>query len=431
MNHPRLLLALALLSISACADVRPEASPDAGQPGSDAQPGDTSHNDADPAQDAAPDLPPDDDALPNDALDDASPEDDAGLPEDLPCAAPSDCPPELRCDTRLALCLEPQCQSDDDCADGLTCHIGACLAPVRIVTWNIESVGEPQSAQYDAAVSVLRRLGADVVAIQEINSAADTEHFEQLAAELGYPYTFIAPESPFGSQRNAVLSVIPFEVSRAITAADLSDDPNAADITRPFVQLRVQPHPARRPLTLYVHHAKSGGSNDAEFRQSCEAWRLAQSTAGLFSPNDHYALMGDFNEEITTGIRTPERFNAPPDNLPGGFVLGQDLQELLQSPDGLRNDPFGYLFDSNGPDTQALDAAQTNGDTGTRPQSGRRIDYILVSRATARLLPSTEVYNSTLDAPQTGLDKRPPVLPADTSAQASDHLPIIADIYLD
>jgi exonuclease III len=39
---------------------------------------------------------------------------------------------------------------------------------VRVLTWNLETVGAKGSGEYNAALDVLQRIGADVVAMQEI-----------------------------------------------------------------------------------------------------------------------------------------------------------------------------------------------------------------------------------------------------------------------
>ncbi len=56
---------------------------------------------------------------------------------------------------------------------------------VRIATWNVQAVGDPGTVQYDAALAILERIGADVVGINEVSSNADTTNFEQLALDAG------------------------------------------------------------------------------------------------------------------------------------------------------------------------------------------------------------------------------------------------------
>ena len=82
--------------------------------------------------------------------------------------------------------------------------------PMRIMTWNIETVGSAGSIEYQAALAVLARIGADVVALNEIASLADTANLEQLATQAGYPHLVYSSGAPFGSDRNAILSRHPF-----------------------------------------------------------------------------------------------------------------------------------------------------------------------------------------------------------------------------
>ena len=80
---------------------------------------------------------------------------------------------------------------------------------VRVASWNVQSVGEPGTTQYEAALEVLLRVGADVVAINEVGSTADVSNFEELAIEAGYTDWVVADAGPFGSMRTAFLSVFP------------------------------------------------------------------------------------------------------------------------------------------------------------------------------------------------------------------------------
>ena len=95
---------------------------------------------------------------------------------------------------------------------------------LRVVTWNLETVGTPGSAPYQAVAAVLGRIDAEVVAIQEVASATDARNLQALARQLGYPYVEIPPGGPFGALRNALLSDFPITRSTLWTAALLSGD---------------------------------------------------------------------------------------------------------------------------------------------------------------------------------------------------------------
>ncbi len=103
---------------------------------------------------------------------------------------------------------------------------------LRVMTWNMQTVDAPGSASYQAAAAVLGRIDAEVVAIQEVASAADDGYLRTLANQLGYPYVAIAPAGPFGALRNALLSDFPITQSTFWSADLLSGDGQANDLTR-------------------------------------------------------------------------------------------------------------------------------------------------------------------------------------------------------
>ena len=72
---------------------------------------------------------------------------------------------------------------------------------------------------------MLDRIDADVVAVQEIASAADQTYLAYLALDLGYPHFVVAPGGPFGSDRTAFMSTFPLSPTKAWTAAELANDP--------------------------------------------------------------------------------------------------------------------------------------------------------------------------------------------------------------
>ena len=122
----------------------------------------------------------------------------------------------------------------------------------RVATWNLESVGAPGTQQYLAALAILDRIGADVVAINEVASTADVPNLLSLAADAGYPHVAI-PDTPppFGAMRNAFISRQPFLTGPVInTSPSLSGDPTANDITRRVVEIVVEVPGGARPLTL-------------------------------------------------------------------------------------------------------------------------------------------------------------------------------------
>jgi endonuclease/exonuclease/phosphatase family metal-dependent hydrolase len=244
--------------------------------------------------------------------------------------------------------------------------------PVRIATWNVFTVGSPGTTEYDAAVDVLGRIGADVVAINEVNGSGDVPNFEQLAADAGYAFTVIPGSNPFGAQRNAFMSSLPIVAQTIHTSASLSGDGSANDITRLLVEITVDVPGDAVDLTLVVEHWKSGTADSDEFRRASESFRMAQTVSDLVTGVDAYVFMGDINEEIDSVPRTPNPFTSLPGGLPASFSLGADLDAEMNGP-GIENNPFFYLEQSPAPGVTALPALQLDGSDGTRPASGRRL----------------------------------------------------------
>lgn len=290
---------------------------------------------------------------------------------------------------------------------------------VRVATWNIETVGAPGTTQYNAALAILNRINADVVAINEVSSGTDELNFQSLAADAGYPFTVVASGSPFESLQNALMSRIPFAEPPIInTSVDLSGDPNANDITRYVLEVVVDIPDNPQDLTLVVQHWKSGTADDEEFRRAVESWRVMQAAVD----RDAYVIMGDVNEEIDTVPGSPDPFTSLPSGLPSSYDLGADLEAELAGP-GIANNPFYYLEPSS-----SVAAFQLDGSDVTRPASGRRLDYIFLSPSLLGGSPEAEVYDSNDEGLPGGLPKFGAPLSVSTSEDASGHLLVFSDM---
>lgn len=317
-------------------------------------------------------------------------------------------------------------------AGELEARIGALLAvvvlavacapepvPVRVVGWNIETVGAPDSAQFAAAAAVIRRLDADILAISEVNGAPDLPHLVALADATDYPHILHAPAPPFGPLRTAILSRLPFTDTRVSDAGQLSGDPDANDLTRHLLRVTVTP-PGGAPLTVLTLHAKSGTGDDDVFRRVIEARRVAQSLADLDPEADAYVVVGDLNQEPSDLPNPRALIREVPAGLPGAFRIGQDILDALV--DGLVGDPFEPLIDPAGPALRVVDAPQTGTDDvyGTRPASGRQLDFGLVSPTLVR-----GTVGEAFAGDEPGGEAR---ADARVVAEAADHLPIVLDV---
>jgi endonuclease/exonuclease/phosphatase family metal-dependent hydrolase len=308
---------------------------------------------------------------------------------------------------------------------------GGCLSgtgggTVRVASWNVESVGAPGTSQHDAALAILHRIDADVVGLNEVNGDVEVAHLDALAFDAGYEESLVADSpSPFGTQRNALLSRLPVVSGTLHTAASLSGDPAANDLTRLIPEVTVNINGC--PFTVVVDHWKSGLAQADVFRRAVESHRLSQVVADRQAAAEPFVIVGDVNEELDDPPATPTPFFALPSGLPPGFVAGPDIQAQLASPEGIANNAFASLL-SDPPGLTALDALQLDGDDATRPGSGRRLDYLFASAALTRTPPEAEVYDSSDEMIGGGLNKVGDPLPPTTSQTASDHLVVFADL---
>ncbi|WP_170265750.1 endonuclease/exonuclease/phosphatase family protein [Thiohalocapsa marina] len=296
---------------------------------------------------------------------------------------------------------------------------------VRVVTWNVETVGAPGSEEYDATAAVLARINANVVAVQEVVSADDVDYLGDLAFDLGYTYSVVAPYGPFGSQRTAFLSDFPITWSEDWSSAELSGDPLANDLTRYILEVELELTGDGDRLRMIVSHLKSGSSNTDEYRRAIESYRMGQAAGDPQAPDAPLVMLGDLNADVGDGPMTPEVFTSIPDDLPGDFDTGADIEAMLAD-EGLLNDPFAWLA----PHGSILEATQLDGSDATRPESGRRIDYVLADDSIRALEPLAQVYDCADEGLAGGLPLWGAPLEPVVCETASDHLPVFADLTI-
>lgn len=287
---------------------------------------------------------------------------------------------------------------------------------IRIATWNIEGVGSPGSDEYDALIDVLRRIDADVIGLNEID-IGETSILEDIAAQLGYDTVVVPGTNPFGDIRNGMLARVPVQASTVHSAADISGDSSANDVTRKPVSVTLP-----SGLQIAVMHCKSGFDDTDEFRRNIDAIRLGQvpsNPAGSI-------VMGDINHEVDEAQDSPTTFTDIPWDVPGGYFLGGALYDQLVG-GGIHNGPFTH-FDEAG--YAVVEAAQMDGSLATRNESGRRIDYILVGADLVSRVRGSEIYDARDDGAGVGLEKAgdPPL--RNVSERAADHLPVFIDLAI-
>ncbi|HUU85888.1 MAG TPA: endonuclease/exonuclease/phosphatase family protein [Phycisphaerae bacterium] len=298
------------------------------------------------------------------------------------------------------------------------------VVTVRVATFNIENFNSTSGPQFDAARDILLRVEADVVCVQEMG---DATAFMTLATAAGYPdYRIIAyatGDIDTGTDWAGIMSKYPFVTpgTGTKTAAALSGDPSALDITRNFIVAVVNVPNADRHLTITGNHWKAGGTDADEFRRSIESIRAMQVVENLDSPMDAYVIVGDMNDDYFDGQDTPTQFFALPGGLPVSFNLGNDITFPVN------NGVFKALIAGSGSsELTVIHTRQKDGSDSTRWASGRWLDYIWRSDAIA--VDGSEIYDSRDEGLPGGLPKSGSPLPSGTSLDASDHLLVFADL---
>jgi len=309
---------------------------------------------------------------------------------------------------------------------------------LRVATFNIGahfaetyfdySLGAPGTVDHESVRSILARINADVVALQEIHSAdiqGSPDHLDLLAAVLGYPYLFVTPSSSAfdSSLRVAILSRHPF-----LMTTQVGSPTSAKEMTRlhPVVKVDV-PGTTQDPVIASLH-LKSGTLLVERFRRTVEMTRLVRHLEAAYTNDDNLIILGDFNPSATIANFSQSQYDTWKTNgdLPSTYTLGADIAFPLT----YLTVPASYFSSLN---PVQLDARQLNGSSGTfLSQSSPRLDLILLSPALAGRPHDSEVYHSQFDTSNSvGLPKSGNPLSPETSAAASDHLAVFADVELD
>lgn len=298
---------------------------------------------------------------------------------------------------------------------------------VRVASYNIENgTGGVGSEKYEALRAIIARVGADVVAFQELRPSTFLE-WEVLADELGYSYTAISANGPLsGGLYNGFYSRYPI-----LSTHNVTSPPGAVELTRFPFRAVIEVPDAQLPLVVWNMHHKAGSASIDKFRRSIEAYRIVQDIDAYLSEfPDHveYLFIGDLNDDVRDS-QSPAFFFSQPSGAPLSYAIGDDI--VFPVPYALfPTDRYALA----GEGLTMLPAYWEGTTTGTtRWPSGRQLDYLYVSPAILNSplgMPAAEVYHSQFDSGFSGLPKAgdPPNLNA--VFDASDHLPVFADIYM-
>ncbi|MBV1857780.1 MAG: endonuclease/exonuclease/phosphatase family protein [Nannocystaceae bacterium] len=313
--------------------------------------------------------------------------------------------------------FEPTTGEDSECAD----------TPLRVATFNIEAVSSPGSDPFIGLAASIARMGADVVCMQEVNEGEDG-WVSELGTAAGYSVVVLADPSPAigGDIFNACMSRIPMELIASYGGSALSSDPNANDVGRDILAVRVQPEPGCY-AALFTVHLKSGGDYEDLFRRQVEAERLARAVR-LYRENrpaDGLIVLGDFNEQLDDADLGTTLDEVPP--LPSSYELGSDIDVPL------RYHPFEVLTSQGFQIAPAFQEDSANDGTFIGGNFNSRLDYVIYGQA---LFEGAEVYNACSDngedddPPGGWLPKEGEPLACYSTQIASDHLSVFADFVL-
>jgi endonuclease/exonuclease/phosphatase family metal-dependent hydrolase len=299
---------------------------------------------------------------------------------------------------------------------------------VRIVTYNVKSVGFEDTEQWSALGTILARLAPDLICFQEVGDD-ETAPLRALTMALGWGEPVQAESSNLigGELHNACLG--PHPMSRiASYGNELSSDPNASDVARDFLGVRLVHDGC--PINVIAVHAKSGQEPVDFFRRQVELIRLGQAIEDVRAQygDDPLVVMGDFNENPDDpGIGTV--FESLPAGLPQSYELGDDIPLPLMYDPFVTVDGFGITrVEPTHEDSPRMGTWGVDADF-----EGIRLDYVWLD---GPQLDGTIVYDACRDD---GVDEDPqgqwlplagdPVA-CEVSALASDHLPIVVDLAL-
>lgn len=304
--------------------------------------------------------------------------------------------------------------------------------PLRVATYNVEhGIGAAGTGKGDAQRAILRRVDADIVAFQELNRRT-RDAWERLADELGYPHTAWGDMGPFsGGMLTGYFSRYPILEQESVRSPE-----GAREFSRKPLRITVRVPGAAQPLTLWNMHHKALFRPVDDFRRAVEALRIIRDIEHMVEAHPgrtEWVILGDMNDDVRR-CRDPERdpqserFDGLPDGLPRTYVLGPDVEFPL----AYRAFPLD-TFRSVGPGFHAVDAVREGtDDLITHVHTHYRLDYIFVSTAIRRHPrgpPAGEVHHSDGET-GAGLPKRGPVPPRGSTAAASDHYLVFADIHL-
>ena len=333
--------------------------------------------------------------------------------------------------------------------------LSAQAVSVRIADFNVafgldtnDDRGTTNDVDYVAVSNILRRVQPDIVCFQELYADEDMQAWIALAAQLGYPYYAMSSGGSLdNSMRTGVWSKYP------ITDTDLIKetyyDPAAVEIMRWPIVAKIEVPGALYPLYVASTHNKAGTTTkSARLQRAFEIRRTVQYFNRLVASNPtenvQYAIMGDFNDDISLTQNDSfdlTYYNSTYPSLGNATATFNDGSDIPWNTNSSWTLPYSKY------PTERLSSSADMGwinpvHTGTNltwthyyeTESGRyRLDYILFNDEIMNSpygSPTGEIYDAEFDGAGIGLSKPGPVPPSTTSYDASDHRMLFADFHL-
>jgi endonuclease/exonuclease/phosphatase family metal-dependent hydrolase len=263
-------------------------------------------------------------------------------------------------------------------------------ASLRVLTMNVLGPANPDWTRRSAlTAATLRRLDADVVALQEVPVAGGT--VEELIGS-GYtvtPFSRAADDGVGGALATRVPHRVVEEVDQRCT-------PRAQDF--PWCATLVVEVDTAVGRTLVAHH-KPSWQFGYEHEREQQALAAARALERLAVDADHVVVLGDLD---ATPDAASVQFWRGRRSLEGTSVCYQDAWETLHPADP------GYTFDARNPLVRAGEVATA---------VSRRIDHVLVRAG---------VHGPTLQVVSCARVLDEPV----GDVWASDHCGVVADLAL-
>lgn len=257
---------------------------------------------------------------------------------------------------------------------------------IRIAAYNVENLfdgtDDPTlSGEFDdikfvtkptrlkAIADAIRRLDADVLSIEEIESLDALKWFrDNYLKDLGYQYAYSEDVGYYRGVEQAFLSRFPIKGHATFVQEDLSDmegkragdgwAPKKPEQGSKFQRspLKVEIDAKGTPITLYSVHLKAGGK-EFEFQRESEALQTLEfiKEAIAKDPGARVAVMGDFN--ATPSNKTIKLLGAG--GLRGAYdfrgVKKGNTKDLYTTHDSGRT--LDYIFMSPGLAADAVDGS--------------------------------------------------------------------------